>query len=87
VQATMAGVAIALGGALRDAVAALAADGALGDALSGPAAGYGVVYLLEFLLLFVTLAALGPLVRVRVADGAALRSTTFNEFSARPAGM
>jgi BCD family chlorophyll transporter-like MFS transporter len=63
VQASAAGVAIALGGAIRDAVAGLAAQGALGPALTGPAAGYGVVYHLEILLLFATLAAIGPLVR------------------------
>jgi BCD family chlorophyll transporter-like MFS transporter len=63
VQASAAGVAIALGGAIRDAVGGLAAQGALGPALTGPAAGYGVVYHIEILLLFATLAAIGPLVR------------------------
>jgi BCD family chlorophyll transporter-like MFS transporter len=63
VQASAAGLAIAAGGAVRDAVGALAAQGALGPALTGPAAGYGVVYHLEILLLFATLAAIGPLVR------------------------
>ena len=87
VQATMAGVAIALGGAIRDAVALLAADGSLGETLTGPEAGYGVVYLTEFLLLFVTLAALGPLVRSAYTGGTMLRSAAFNEYSARPAGM
>ncbi|EGO94473.1 PucC family protein, partial [Acidiphilium sp. PM] len=50
-------------GVLRDGVAHLAATGALGTALTGPAAGYGVVYHLEILLLFATLVAIGPLVR------------------------
>jgi BCD family chlorophyll transporter-like MFS transporter len=63
VQATAAGVAIALGGGLRDAVAALAATGWLGDAMAGPGTGYSVVYHLEIGLLFATLVALGPLVR------------------------
>jgi BCD family chlorophyll transporter-like MFS transporter len=63
VQATCAGVAIALGGALRDVVAGLAADGRLGPALTGPATGYGAVYHVEIALLFATLAAIGPLVR------------------------
>jgi len=63
VQATAAGVAIALGGAIRDVVASLAAEGALGPALTGPSIGYGVVYHLEIALLFITLAAIGPLVR------------------------
>jgi BCD family chlorophyll transporter-like MFS transporter len=61
VQATSAGVAIALGGAIRDAVTGLAAQGALGPALTGPATGYGFVYHIELLLLFATLAVIGPL--------------------------
>ncbi len=63
VQATCAGLAIATGGAVRDIVQALAADGMLGPAFSGPAAGYGVVYHMEIMLLFLTLAAIGPLAR------------------------
>jgi BCD family chlorophyll transporter-like MFS transporter len=63
VQASAAGVAIALGGALSDLVGDLAARGALGAALSGPATGYGVVYHVEIALLFATLVAIGPLVR------------------------
>ncbi|MEN0075282.1 MAG: MFS transporter [Paracraurococcus sp.] len=63
VQATAAGTAIAAGGLLRDAVASLAGRGALGEALAVPATGYGVVYLVEIALLFLTLAVIGPLVR------------------------
>jgi len=63
VQATCAGVAIALGGALRDAVSGLATQGALGAVLDSPATGYSFVYHVEMLLLFATLIALGPLVR------------------------
>ncbi|WP_234413745.1 BCD family MFS transporter [Ideonella sp. A 288] len=63
VQATAAGSAIALGGALRDVVSSLAMDGALGPALASPATGYSVVYHLEIALLFATLVAIGPLVR------------------------
>ncbi len=63
VQATAAGTAIALGGAVRDIVTELAADGGLGPALSGPATGYGMVYHAEIALLFATLVAIGPLVR------------------------
>lgn len=62
VQASCAGVAIALSGALRDGFNALAAHGALGPALTGPAVGYGTVYTIEIVLLFATLAAIGPLV-------------------------
>jgi BCD family chlorophyll transporter-like MFS transporter len=63
VQATAAGASIALGGAVRDVVAGLAAHGSLGPALTGPATGYGTVYLIEIVLLFATMAAIGPLVR------------------------
>ncbi len=63
VQATSAGIAIALGGAIRDGVSVLGANGVLGPALTGPAVGYGVVYHLEIALLFMTLIAIGPLVR------------------------
>jgi MFS transporter, BCD family, chlorophyll transporter len=63
VQATCAGVAMALGGTLRDGVGALAQGGWLGEALVGPATGYGVVYHLELLLLLATLAVVGPLVK------------------------
>jgi BCD family chlorophyll transporter-like MFS transporter len=87
VQATAAGIAIALGGVTRDVVAALAATGSPGSTLSGPAVGYSVVYLTEFLLLFITLAAIGPLVRATVGAKSTTPATTFNAFSARPAGM
>jgi BCD family chlorophyll transporter-like MFS transporter len=63
VQATAAGLAIGLGGLLRDGVAALADAGLLGSTLAHPATGYGFVYLLEIGLLFATIAAIGPLVR------------------------
>ncbi len=62
-QATAAGIAIALGGALRDSIGALAMTGALGEGLVTPATGYSFVYHAEIGLLFVTLAVLGPLVR------------------------
>ena len=63
VQASAAGLAVALGGVLRDGVAALASQGALGPALSGAATGYSIVYHLELGLLFASLIVLGPLVR------------------------
>ena len=62
-QATAAGLAIALGGGIRDGVNRAAEAGLLGDALADPATGYSVVYHLEIGLIFVTLALLGPLVR------------------------
>jgi MFS transporter, BCD family, chlorophyll transporter len=63
VQATCAGVAVFLGGALRDLVSSIASAGWLGEVLQHPATGYSAVYHLELALLFVTLIALGPLVR------------------------
>jgi len=63
VQATAAGGAIAVGGALRDGVSMLAQNGALGPALMTPAAGYSVVYHIEILILFAALVAIGPLAR------------------------
>ena len=63
VQASAAGGGIALGGAIRDVVTGLAEQGTLGTAMTGPVAGYSVVYLIEIALLFATLIALGPLVR------------------------
>ncbi len=63
VQASAAGIAIALSGVLRDVVSGLAERGALGEALTSPATGYGFVYQIEILLLFATLIAIGPLVR------------------------
>ncbi|MEM8958979.1 MAG: PucC family protein [Pseudomonadota bacterium] len=62
-QATAAGLSIALGGALRDGVNVLALSGSLGEAMSTASAGYTFVYHVEIGLLFVTLIALGPLVR------------------------
>jgi BCD family chlorophyll transporter-like MFS transporter len=56
VQAVAAGSAIAFGGILRDVV---------GAAWHSPIAGYDAVYFVEICLIFVTLAALGPLVRRR----------------------
>jgi BCD family chlorophyll transporter-like MFS transporter len=63
-QATAAGLSIFLGGAIRDVVGHLAASGALGPALTDPTLGYSFVYHAEIGLLFLTLVALGPLVRV-----------------------
>lgn len=63
VQATSAGVAIALGGLIRDSVSALVANGTLGPAFDLSTAGYGAVYHIEILLLFITLVVIGPLAR------------------------
>ena len=63
VQATAAGVAVALGGIGRDLVQALATADALPARWSGPATGYIAVYSLEVLLLLATLVAMAPLIR------------------------
>jgi BCD family chlorophyll transporter-like MFS transporter len=63
VQASAAGLAIVFGGAARDIVSDLAARCTFGPTLAGPATGYGFVYYVEIVMLFVTLAAIGPLVR------------------------
>jgi BCD family chlorophyll transporter-like MFS transporter len=67
VQASAAGCAVAAGGLIRDGVAGLAAKGVFGATLAGPATGYAVVYQIEIALLFATLVAVGPLVRLRRA--------------------
>ncbi len=63
VQASAAGSAVAAGGLLRDGIGLLADAGRLGPTLAVPATGYVAVYVLELALLFVTLVAVGPLVR------------------------
>ena len=63
VQATCSGLAMALGGLLRDGVDALAQAGALGSVLNTPVTGYSFVYHLEMYLLLVVLIALGPMAR------------------------
>lgn len=65
VQASCAGLSIAFGGIIRDTIAMLGKSGSLGSAFQAPAAAYGFVYHIEILLLFTTLAALGPLVRAQ----------------------
>ena len=60
VQASCAGVAIALAGIFRDVVTGMAMRGELGSALTGPASAYGLLYGIEIILLFATLAAIGP---------------------------
>ncbi|WP_050930618.1 MFS transporter [Aestuariivita boseongensis] len=62
-QATAAGIAIALGGTLRDWIGSIAMTGALGEGLATATTGYSFVYHLEIGLLFATLVVLGPLVR------------------------
>jgi MFS transporter, BCD family, chlorophyll transporter len=68
VQATAAGSAVALGGLMRDGIGALASQGRFGPTLITPATGYLTVYITEIILLFATLAAIGPLVRTVAGD-------------------
>ncbi|OYW23847.1 MULTISPECIES: BCD family MFS transporter [unclassified Sphingomonas] len=65
VQATCAGLAIAIGAFARDLISAAAVARDLGPTLAAPTTGYGFVYAVEIVLLLATLVALGPLVRGR----------------------
>jgi BCD family chlorophyll transporter-like MFS transporter len=76
VQATAAGVAMGLGGGLRDVVSALLAGDGAGQAPSTPATAYAVVYLIEIILLFMTLIVIGPLTR-RATDKTTLIQSKF----------
>ena len=63
-QATAAGLSIAVGGGLRDVMGSYAMSGQFGQVMASPTFGYAFVYQIEIVMLFVTLIALGPLVRV-----------------------
>jgi BCD family chlorophyll transporter-like MFS transporter len=65
VQATSAGVAVALGGIGRDVFAALASRGFFGSSLAGPATGYAAVYAIEIVLLLGTIVVMGAFVGTR----------------------
>lgn len=64
VQATAAGVAVALGGLLRDAVIAWGPGVIPGAAWRGPATGYAFVYAIEIVLLIATAWVMRPLAGV-----------------------
>ena len=82
VQATCAGAGIALGGALRDTVAAIAMSGDASAVTATRATGYTTVYVIEILLLLAGLAAIGPLV------GRARRSANeLGEGAGQPFGL
>jgi len=68
VQASAAGVAIALGGVIRDLVAANVRPGTAGAAFA-----YDVVYAIEVVLLLVTLLTMVPLIRRAVAGRSRVR--------------
>ena len=77
VQATAAGLAVACSGIVRDFISNFAMRGEFGLTLQTNATGYCFVYCLEILLLFVTLIALGPLVRVQGISTKALPNAKF----------
>ncbi|NCP13406.1 MAG: BCD family MFS transporter [Sphingomonadales bacterium] len=62
VQATCAGLGIAIGGLMRDGIAALLQSGEPAASMAMRATGYGAVYIFEIALLLIGLAAIGPLV-------------------------
>lgn len=62
VQASCAGLGIALGGLIRDGMAYFALADGLGATLADRATGYGTVFCLEILLLLVTMVVLGPVI-------------------------
>jgi BCD family chlorophyll transporter-like MFS transporter len=63
VQSAAAGFSMFVGGALRDTFTALSSRGDMGPALTDPSVAYSMVYHIEMLLLFLTLIAVGPLVK------------------------
>jgi BCD family chlorophyll transporter-like MFS transporter len=79
-QATGAGLSIFIGGTVRDLVNHAAGNGVFGEALATPATGYSVVYHTEIALLFITLIALGPLVRARAVDSGHAAKLELAEF-------
>jgi BCD family chlorophyll transporter-like MFS transporter len=62
VQATSAGVAVALGGIIRDSVDYFAMRNSLAD----PSTGYVAVYLIEIILLLATIIAMAPLIKSKL---------------------
>jgi BCD family chlorophyll transporter-like MFS transporter len=66
VQSAAAGIAMFFGGALRDVVTGITTQGLWGSAMADPSVAYSMVYHTEMLLLFVTLVAIGPMVRRQV---------------------
>ncbi|WP_448658382.1 BCD family MFS transporter [Sphingomonas sp. CJ99] len=62
VQASAAGLGVAMGGVIRDATTLMALNDVMGPTLAGRATGFGTVYLIEIALLLVALVVLGPVV-------------------------
>jgi BCD family chlorophyll transporter-like MFS transporter len=78
VQATAAGIAVALGGLGRDLVHTLATNGSLGAAWASPVTGYSAVYMIEIVLLVATVVAMAALVRPRRDAGRLAADMSFN---------
>lgn len=74
VFATSEGLSMTVAGLIRDALTRAVADGSITGPLADPSVPYSVVYHIETLLLFSTLVALGPLVRL-VRSGAIRRGS------------
>ena len=68
VQATSAGVAVGLGGVLRDGLSSAADHHLLGGVMAAPASSYTTVYTLEIILLLATAVAMLPLLRARLSQ-------------------
>ena len=62
VQATAAGIAVAIGGIARDTVSSMVTHGVFGPGWTGPAIGYAFVYSVEIVLLMVTISIMAALV-------------------------
>jgi BCD family chlorophyll transporter-like MFS transporter len=63
VQASGAGLAVAISGVIRDLISNSVGPGATVAGISGPASGYTAVYGIEVLLLMCTIVAMAPLIR------------------------
>ena len=68
VQASCAGLGVALGGLIRDGMAYIALQDGMGATLADRATGYGTVYVLEVLLLLITLVVLGPVIGLHLDE-------------------
>ncbi|MGB7373936.1 BCD family MFS transporter [Pontixanthobacter sp.] len=85
VQASAAGLGIALGGLIRDGMTQIAMSSAMGTTLADRGTGYSAVYTLEVVLLLITLLVLGPIVGQAIGfnqskSSAARRGLELQEF-------
>ena len=76
VQASAAGLAVALSGIVRDLVSGPGGRGLPSLGLAGPASGYTVVYSIEIALLVLTIASMSPLIRREPRSGSGARTPT-----------